>query len=91
MSMTWRDQRLELGDREPVDADELVEHGLAEQALGEARHLVGWHGRRAAPAEADPVERDRRRRTRRQGVVLAADPDDQRTRLLLGADRRRSR
>ena len=35
-----RDQRLELGDREPVDADELVEHRLAEQALGEPGDLV---------------------------------------------------
>ena len=84
--MTLRDQRLELGDREPVDADELVEHRLAEQALGEAGHLVGRDARRAAAGEADPVERDRRRRARRQRVVLAADPDDQRARLLLGAE-----
>ncbi len=74
--MTRADERLELGDREPVDPDELVEHRLAEQALGEVGDLVRWDGRRAAAGEADPVERDRCRRARRQRVVLAADPDD---------------
>ena len=58
------DQRLELGDREPVDADELVEHRRAEQALGEPGDLVRRDRLGAAPGEADPVERDRRRRAR---------------------------